>query len=147
MKVPSKITIPTKIINNRFGSNKSLIRSVLESYEGDTIEVTFVKPKNKRTNRQNRYYWSVIVPIIQNCIKNDWGEVVGLDYVNEFLKHNCNFEEVVNEDTGEVLKKVKSSTENNTIQQEEFYSKCRNLAKNFFNTEIPLPNTEIEIKF
>ena len=147
MKAPSKITIPVKITNGKFSSNLPLVKSVLTANEGMTVDVTISKRKNKRSNDQNAYYWGVVVPIIQNCILDQWGEIVGIEYVHEFLKNNCNYIEVANEDTGEVLRRVKSTTENTTITQEDFHSKCRKLASDFFNTEIPLPNEEITLKF
>lgn len=147
MKVASSIKLPVQILNGKFASNLPMIKSIIEHYEGHTIDVIFKKRKNKRSNRQNKYYWAVIVPITQNCLKEEWGEIWSLAEVHEFLKANCNFEELVNEETGEVLRKTKSTTENDTKQQEDFHEKCRNLVSSFFNTEIPLPNEDIEIEF
>jgi len=147
LKVPKTIKVQVQIKNNRFVSNLPLIRTILESYNNQTIDIEFKKRTNKRSINQNSYYWGVIIPIIQNCIKVEWGEVMGTESVHEFLKHNCNYRKVVNEDTGEVLKVVKSTTENSTVQQETFHDSCRALAKNFFNTVIPLPNQDLKIEF
>jgi len=147
MKIASTIKLPIKIENGKFASYLPTIKQILESYNGHTIDVTFQKRKNKRSNNQNKYYWSVIVPIVQNCIREEWGELHTLEQVHEFLKHNCLFGEVVNKETGEVLRVVKSTTENSTTEQEDYHEKCRRLALDFFNTEIPLPNSEIELKF
>lgn len=147
MKVAKKILLQVKILNGRFASNLPLIKEILEAYEGHTIDVIFKKRTNKRSNRQNRYYWGVIVPIFQNCMKEEWGEIWSVSDVHEFLKTNCNFEEIINEDTGEVLRKTKSTTENSTADQEKFHERCRNLCKDFFYTEIPLPNEDLELEF
>ena len=147
MKVPSKIKLPIQIRKGRFASNLNMVRTILEHYNDCAIDVTFSKKTNKRSSRQNAYYWGVIIPIIQNCIKEEWGEVAGSEETNNFLKTNCNFVEVVNEDTGQVLRRVKSSTENTTIDQEKFHENCRTLALDFFNTEIPLPKTNLTLKF
>ena len=45
-----------------------------------------------------------------------------------------------------ILRKIKSTTKNNTVEQEDFNKKCRILAKEYFNTDIPLPNEQITIK-
>lgn len=147
MKIPSKITLPVLIKGGKFKSNLNTIGDILAAYEGKTIDITFAKRKNKRTNKQNNYYWGVIVPIFQNCFREEWGEIWDKMDVHEFLKANCNYEELINEDTGEVLRKTKSTTENSTTDQEDFHEKCRQLCDSFFNTEIPLPNEDLKIDY
>ena len=146
MKIAKSITFPVKIENGKFKSNNQLIKDVLECYSGFTIDLTIAKRINKRSKKQNSYYWGVIIPIFINCIRVEWGEIWGVDNMHEFLKTNCNYTEIVNEDTGVILRKLKSTTENNTVEQEDFNKKCRILAKEYFNTEIPLPNEQITIK-
>jgi hypothetical protein len=147
MKVPKTISIKTKIVNGKFTSNLPMIKAVLEAYNGHTIEIVFKKRFNKRSNRQNAYYWGVIIPIMQNAIKVEWGELYNKEQVHELLKANCNYEEIVNENTGEIIRRIKSTTENNTNAQEEFHNCCRELAKDYFNTTIPLPNEDIRLEF
>lgn len=147
MKVPSKITIPIKILNKKFASNLNIVSDILDAHEGCLIYVTFHKRRNTRSHRQLRYYFGVIIPIFQNCIREEWGEIWTIEKTHEFLKTNCNYEELVNEETGEILRRTKSTSENDTGEQENFYSKCRKLCLDFFNTVIPLPNENLEIKF
>jgi len=147
MKVAKKVQLPVKIVNGKFASNLNIISDILKAYNGHTIDVEFKKRINKRSNDQNSYYWAVIVPIFQNCFKEEWGEIWSLKEVHEFLKNNCNYLELVNENTGEIVRKTKSTTENTTIEQEEFHTKCRNLCYDFFNTEIPLPDKKLKLEF
>ena len=146
MKISSEIKVPVLIKNGKFASNLPLIKEIVNSYEGCTVDVIFKKRKNKRSNNQNAYYWSCIVPIFINCIKEEWGEFWSSEDMHEFLKTNCNYEEVISEDTGLILRKTRSTTDNSTTEQEDFHEKCRRLAHDFFNTEIPLPDNQIEIK-
>lgn len=147
MKVAKSIKLQVKIKNGKFASNLPLIQSILSAYEGHTIDVWFKKRSNKRSNNQNKYYWGVIVPIFQNSMSDMWGEIWDKSDVHEFLKANCNYEEIINKETGEVLRKTKSTTENSTTEQEFFHEKCRNLCRDFFNTKIPLPNEDLELEF
>lgn len=147
MKIASQIKLPIKIENNEFASNLNMVADILEHYNGNTIDVIFKKRSNKRSNKQNGYYWGVINPIFQNNIKEMWGELWSKDDVHEFLKNNCNYKEYVNEETGEIIRKTKSTTENSTAEQEMFHEKCRRLSEEFFNVEIPLPDQELKIKF
>ena len=146
-KSPNEITLPVLIRNFKFASNLNIISKILIGHEGNTIDVTFKKRRNKRTNNQNAYYWKVIVIIFQNCILEEWGEVWTKQKTHEFLKYNCNFEEKVIEDTGEIIRVVLSTTENDTVQQEIFHKKCRTLCLDFFNTEIPEPDKSLKIDF
>lgn len=60
--------------------------------------------------------------------------------VHEFLKSNCNYKEIVNEATCEIIRKVCITIDNTTLYQENFHENCRQLCDSFFNTVIPLPN-------
>ncbi|QQV91467.1 NinB [Tenacibaculum phage Gundel_1] len=147
MKIASSITLPVQIKNGKFNSNLNTIIDIIKAYEGHTIDITFKKRSNKRSNKQNKYYWSVIIPIFNNCIKVEWDEIWSLEETHNFLKSNCNYEELVNEDTGEIIRRTKSTTENSTTDQELYHKQCRRLADEFFNTEIPLPNKKLTLKF
>ena len=147
MKQPSSITLQVHIKNGRFGSNQPAVVNILKAFEGKTIDITFTKRKVIRSNNQNSYYWGSIVPLWQNLIKVEWGELWGIAAVHEFLKERCNYREKVFEDTGEVIRLPKSTKENSTAEQEVFHSRCRELAMEFFNTEIPLPEKKIKMEF
>lgn len=150
MKIAKSITLPVQIKDRKFMSNKNTINDILDAYNGHTIDITFKKRTNKRSNEQNSYYWAVILQIFRNCIREEWGEIWSLNRTHEFLKSNCNYEEIVNEETGEILRNVRSTTDNSTVQQEEFHERCRQLCSTFFNIktkEIPLPNQDLKIEF
>ena len=55
------------------------------------------------------------------------------------------YEEVTHYDTGEVIKIPKSSTDNSTIEQEQYHSKCIEFLKEWFNVYVPLPNEHLKI--
>ncbi len=147
MKVATKITLPVKILNGGFASNQHMISNIMDAYEGHTIDVTFQKRTNKRSMRQNKYYWAVIIPIFQNCIMEEWVEIWSIEKTHEYLKMECNYSEKVNEASGLITRVPRSTTENSTTEAENYYTKCRALALEFFNTEIPLPNEDLELKF
>ena len=52
--------------------------------------------------------------------------------------------ELVNKDTGEILRLQKSTTENKTFEMEDYHKICRDKALEFFNVTIPLPNEQLE---
>ena len=133
-----------KVVNGKLTNADQLV-SNLDKFEGKVVTIDVKLYKAKRSNNQNSYYWSVIVPLWKQILADEWGELRTLEQTHEFLKYNCNYDEKVNEDTGEVFKLSKSTTKNNTKEQEMFHEKCRQLAYENFNIVIPLPNEQAKI--
>lgn len=141
-----KVEIVTTIVNGKIKRNKNTVIKAFKAFEGKTITL-IIKPFRKtRSNSQNAYHWAVIVPLWQNILQEEWGEFPTKNEVHEFLKYNCNYEEKVVEETGEIIRMSKSTVKNTTVDQEEFHEKARRLALEMFNVEIPLPNEQITIE-
>jgi hypothetical protein len=119
---------------------------LLRHFKNSVVTVTISKVKKKRSNQQNRYYWGVIIPCIQNGLFETQGEWLTPDATHEFLKSNFNYKELVNESSGEIIKLPKSTTESDTFDFEEYLDKCRLFADEFLNIIIPMPNEQSEIK-
>ena len=142
-----KITITTDIVNGQIKRNRNLVLEAIKSFEGKTIILTIERQTKKRTNNQNAYYHGVLIPILKNAIKDSWGEVWSSERCHEFCKMQFNFTEKVNEETGEIIRMPKSTTENTTTAQEEYHSEIRNFIKDWFEVDCPLPNEEIILNF
>ena len=56
------------------------------------------------------------------------------------------FSERINEDTGEILKIPKSTTENTTSDQEDYHTEIRQFMLEYFNVNCPLPNEQIYLE-
>ncbi len=142
-----KVEILTSITNGVFKRNRNLVLDAIKSFEGIEVRITLEKAKKKRTNNQNRYLWGLLYPLTQEAIKNEWGEIWSKDKVHDFYKLHFNYTEKINEDTGEVLKIPKSTTENTTSQQEDYHAQIRQFLKEWFNVNAPLPNEDIILNF
>lgn len=123
---------------------RSLFDKALIAFGDCEVEIKVSKKFRKRTSPQNRYYWSVIVFYWKEILTAEYGEQITQAQAHEFLKANFNFKEIVNEETGEVLRIPKSTTENKTFEMEEYHEICRQKAFEFFNVVIPLPNEQLE---
>jgi hypothetical protein len=135
-----------RIINSVFKiSNKDLFKEYVRKLEGKLIKLKITEV-NKRSLRQNSYYWAVIIPCWRELIKNEWGEILSNEQTHEFLKSNFNSEEKVIEKTGEILTIPKSTTKNSKTDQEVYHEICRQKALEFFNTIIPQPNEQLNLK-
>ena len=142
-----KISITTDVINGQIKRNRNLVTDAIKSFEGKTIILTIERQTKKRSNNQNAYYHGVLIPILKKAIKDSWGEVWSSERCHEFCKMQFNFTEKVNEDTGEILRLPKSTTENTTTAMEEYHSEIRNFIKEWFEVDCPLPNEKITLNF
>jgi len=141
-----QVQIITSIQNGLFKRNRNLVLSAIKSFEGKEVVITFDKPKKKRSNSQNAYYFGCLIPIVQNAINTEWGEIWSVEKTHDFLKMQFNFTEKVNEETGEIIKLPKSTTENTTTAQEEYHTQIREFLKEWFGVYAPLPNEDLTLK-
>ncbi|WP_440881434.1 hypothetical protein [Tenacibaculum sp. C7A-26P2] len=155
MSNPRKISVKTSVLNGKISEHRQIVNDAIQSFEGKQIKVTVERFYKKRTNKQNRYYWGVIIEHWMNIIKTEWGEIWSSDTMHEFLKTNLNYEEYVDTETGEIffnkqtgrpITRPKSTTENTTVDQENYQEACRQLAYSMFNYTIPVPEIDVEVK-
>lgn len=141
-----KIEILTSVSNNVFKRNRNLILEAIKSFNGKEVIVSFDKPKKKRSNPQNNYYWGVLVPLTQKAILDTWDEVWSITKTHEYLKENFCYRERVNEQTGQVIKTPKSTTENTTTEMEVYHLEIRKHLLEWFDVDAPEPNENITLK-
>lgn len=56
---------------------------------GGFVEGELTKPKTKRTNQQNKFYWGVVIPLVNNIFFDYWGERLTPEETHEYLKSSC----------------------------------------------------------
>jgi hypothetical protein len=142
-----KYEIRTNVLNGNLKRNRNLILNALETFEGQEVILTIQKARKSRSNPQNAYYWSCLIPITQQAVKNEWGEIWTKELCHEFYKAKFLYHEKVNEVTGEIAKIPKSTTENTTTEQENYHTDIRTFLKEWFNVDAPLPNENILLDF
>ena len=141
----NKITITTEVHNGQIKRNRNLVLEAIQSFEGKTINITIERQTKKRSNSQNAYYHGILIPILRGCIKDAWSETWSSQKAHDFCKMQFNFKEKINEETGEIIRLPKSTTENTTTAQEEFHHEIRSFIKEWFSVDCPLPNEEITL--
>ena len=140
-----KFEIRTNVINGNLKRNRNLLIDAINSFEGQNVTVTIQKTKKTRSNPQNRFYYGVCIPIMQQCLK-DAGYLMTNESVHEMLKLRFLKESIlVNEETGEYLERIKSTTELSTTDFMEYILQIQKFAIEYFNTEIPNPNEELSL--
>lgn len=140
--------IDTRIENGNFRQNRSLIIDAIKLFEGQNVKFSIRRRNKKRSENQNSFYWGIWVPIFQKLFMDEWGEFKTPNEVHEILKTACNYEERVNEATGEVFKFPKTTTKLSTYEWEkEFKPKVKQFALDFFNTALPEPNEQLKLEY
>lgn len=139
------IEIITNVDKMKFNRNRKDILNAMKQFNGKNIVLKISLLSKKRSNQQNSYYWGVILPLTKQAIFNEWGEVWNIEKTHEFLKSKFLYFEKVNEDTSEIIRTPKSTQENTTTEQEEYYLQIREFLKEWFNVDCPLPNENLTI--
>jgi predicted phage tail protein len=142
-----KISINSSVQNGILATNRKYIADVIKTFDGANIIITIEKRKKKRSNNQNSYYWSVIIPCMQDGFTNVFGEYFSIQECHEALKGRFLYKELINEENGEVIRMPKSTTELTTIEMELYHDQIRLFGTEFLGINIPLPDSQIEIDF
>lgn len=119
--------------------------------EGETVEVQIYKKNNRRSNEHNAYYWSYIVPIIRNGLK-DLGTKLSLsetdmwlkefmssitnEQTHSFLKEKFATNEIINPITGEVIKWTSSTRVLDKDEFQEYIDDVIQFANEILNIKI-----------
>jgi hypothetical protein len=142
-----KITIISDVQGGNLKRNRNLIIDAIKSFEGSNVLITFEKPKKKRSNPQNSFYYGVVIPIVQNALR-DTGYIMTNEATHDLIKLKFLKEVILtNEETGEVVERVKSTTELSTSQFMDFIAEIRIFTNEYFGVDIPEPNENLTLKF
>jgi hypothetical protein len=104
--------------------NKGGFWQILPHFEGKEVSLTIQQRQTTRSNSQNRYYWGVVVPLIRQGLKEAGYRVVTKAATHKLLKSLMLKDELVNEQTGEIMT-FEGSTSNLSTQQFNFSEGCK----------------------
>ena len=123
---------------------KEMRQLIAYNFAGKDIEITIQRKRRRRTVQMNSYYWGVMVPLVASGLQ-DAGYRVDRESTHEFLKSTFNKKEIVNEDTGEILHTIGSTSQMSTVEMMEYFAEITQWSAEFLNIEIPLPGEQIKI--
>jgi hypothetical protein len=125
--------------------NRNLIKDAIATFEGKQIVIKIEKAKKKRSNPQNSYLWGVVVPIVQNTLK-EVGHTLTKEQTHDLMKLKFLKEIlIVDESTGETIERIKSTTELSTSQMMDYFAGIREWIFDFFGVTIPEPNQDLTL--
>jgi hypothetical protein len=100
---------------------------------------------NKRSEQQNRYYFGIVVPLVQEGIKHLGTELTKQE-THEFLKGKFNYQEIINKQTGEYIQVPRSTTILNKEAFSEYIAKIQQFSAEFLNVVIPDAGEQLTIQ-
>jgi len=127
-------------------TNKTEFKTDIANFEGKEVVITIEKKSKKRSLKQNRYYWGVVVPLVKAGMI-EVGYRMTTETTHEYLLANFNIIELVNEHSGEILKSIGRTTEMSTIEITTYFEKIAEWSLEYLNVIIPIPNEQLEIKY
>lgn len=143
-----KLTYYTTVTNGKLSRTW---QQAVDSFEGKRVEVTIQKAKKKRTTPQNAYYWGVVIPILQQGLA-DVGYLYNKDATHELIKRHVAetepgaiVEEIVIEKTGEVLSRIRSTSELSTSEFMDYLEIIKQFASESLGVYIPEPNENLKL--
>lgn len=135
------------IINLQEGkvTNPKPLKTLISSLK-DGKYLVEIAAHNRRSNPQNRYYFGLVIPMVQEGIKH-LGTDLTKEECHEFLKARFNSEELINEDTGEMIQIPRSTTSMSKSNFADYIGKIQQFASEFLNVVIPDPGVQTAIEY
>jgi len=139
-----KVTIHSEVENGRLKRNRAALSRALADFEGKEVSITIQRKKKTRSTQQNRYYWSCVVYIVRDCLR-DVGHRLTIEETHLLLRTKFLSVPLLLNDSGEFIEHIKSTTELSTIDFSNYISDICSWVYEMFNVNIPEPNTQMEL--
>jgi hypothetical protein len=122
-------------------SNRKQFDADLKEFAGKYVFVEVTRKRSKRSDNQNRYYWSGVIPMVRLGLK-DLGYKLSIEDTHLFLRNKFLLEEMVNGDGELIGSRVKSTTELNKMQFGDYISEIQQFSTEYLGVIIPDPETQ-----
>lgn len=137
-----KTQIFVHITHNQI-TNKQVIRKAFEQLKDGRYEVT-IENKNHRSGQQNKYYFGCVLPLVKDgLIDVGYREINSNEQVHDLMKYMFLKKQIVNEETGEVIETIGSTTKLTTIEFNDYIDRIAQFAAEMLGVVIPPPNTQV----
>jgi hypothetical protein len=132
-----------------FDNETWCLRDLKEAFtDGAKVTVTIAKRYNKRSLAQNSLFHAYVGILADEFgyDKDTMKELIRLKWLKETL-YDPNDNEMVDTTTGEIMFRLRSTTELNTMEMAELTEEIRIWAMQGWNIVLPLPGEQEELKF
>lgn len=126
--------------------NKKAVRMAWESTPPDGKFIMKIEDKNKRSLPQNAYYWSCVVPLVKDGLRDlGYDDVKSEEDAHEVMKHLFLKHQIGNKNTGEVIELTRSTTSLTKEMFNQFLEDVWKWAAEYLGINIPNPGEQITI--
>lgn len=136
-----KDEIITSIQNGKITKGRNDLIKALSKHEGKEILITIEKLSRKRTNQQNRYIHKLFSIFTSSL--NDLGNDFLMSEVKSICAAKFLVEEKTDLSTGEILQRVRGTSELKTYELNEYFENIIAWAADTFGIILPLPNEDL----
>lgn len=120
--------------------NSATFKQELDLLPVGRYRIIAEKLKRKASPEQFRYLYGLVYPLSMIALNDAGYEFVNIDQVDLFWKSMFANKEVLNRETGEIMKVPQSKSEFMTIDEMTYCDSIRNYCSEYLNTFIPDPN-------
>ena len=121
-------------------TSANVFRTDLDSLPKGKYRITVEKYYNKASHEQFKYLYGLVYPLSLIALNDAGYEFTNVDQVDIFWKGIFANKEILNRETGEIMKIPLSKSEFKTIDEMAYCDAIRNYCSEYFNTWIPDPD-------
>ena len=130
-------------ITNGTITNPKVVREKFTELKDGKYLVT-IKSIKKRSLPQNKYYWSVVVPMVKDGLRDaGYNDIKTNEDAHEILKHLFLKKTITSEKTGEEITIAGSTAKLQTTEFNQFLEDIWQWASEYLNISIPQPNEQM----
>jgi hypothetical protein len=111
----------------------------LDEFLPGKYQITVEKYKKVATHQQFKYLYSVVYPLSLLALNNAGYEFTNIDQVDIWWKELFANREILNRETGKIMKIPMSKSEFMTIDENAYCDAIRTYCSEYLNTNIPDP--------
>jgi hypothetical protein len=119
--------------------NERIFQRELDNLPPGKYQHTVEKYKRVATHQQFKYLYSVVYPLSLLALNNAGYEFTNIDQVDIWWKELFANREILNRETGEIMKIPMSKSEFMTIDENAYCDAIRTYCSEYLNTNIPDP--------
>lgn len=121
--------------------NRKLFDYCLKEYEGKQADIVLDAHRKRRSNPQNAYYWSLVLPCALQGFTDAGHSGLTVDDIHEYFKDKylTKGKDISNPITGEVRTVSKTTTILSTTEMMDYINEIARFCAEMLNVVIPEP--------
>jgi RNA-binding protein YhbY len=128
-----------------FTGDRTWVKNYIARLQDGDYEIEIKKYYKQRSLNQNAYYWSVVVQIVYEGLRDaGFDEIRNPEDAHNVLKEMF-FKKIIHSDQKDNLAMVMSTTQFSTSEFEEKMDSIRQWAFEYLGIKIPLPNEQLNL--